>query len=388
MHADVSRGVRCTPRYTLYTAVSKLFTCSSIFFGNSLFLFPRSVRNEIGVLMFSKPLMCSSYKAFFISGCNANKRNARKSVRITYTPKRLRSFETPVKLTFRFARSQRQRQNNATVQVITLKVFNRKNFVTAINKTLSANKTQLDISCEVFATPGRYFIEYFIQGLTKTFILLTARPIIVRSERVQIEVQKNHTAFDGSVSAWLKGKNGRCKPFRGRLKLYWIKNSKEQHVLVTTKKINKGILENRTRVHFRCNVFDTAGTFYFLYISDYNNRTIARSQNMSVSWGKYEITAQSKNIFPCSNSFVIKFSSPYCDRTEDIIEMKSKAYNNFIGSQVAYHGFRSVFFSCSTFKNYIREYCFYYITKSSLSKERKIQTKLCVPSKKTGMCHK
>lgn len=338
--------------------------------------------------MFSKPLMCSSYKAFFISGCNANKRNARKSVRITYTPKRLRSFETPVKLTFRFARSQRQRQTNATVQVITLKVFNRKNFVTAINKTLSANKTQLDISCEVFATPGRYFIEYFIQGLTKTFILLTARPIIVRSERVQIEVQKNHTAFDGSVSAWLKGKNGRCKPFRGRLKLYWIKNSKEQHVLVTTKKINKGILENRTRVHFRCNVFDTAGTFYFLYISDYNNRTIARSQNMSVSWGKYEITAQSKNIFPCSNSFVIKFSSPYCDRTEDIIEMKSKAYNNFIGSQVAYHGFRSVFFSCSTFKNYIREYCFYYITKSSLSKERKIQTKLCVPSKKTGMCHK
>ena len=326
--------------------------------------------------------MCSS---FFILGCNAVRGNVPKSVRVTYAPKRFRSFETTVKLTFRFGRS--HKQENANGKVIRLKVFNRKKFVTGINKTLSVNETQLEISCEVFATPGRYFIEYFIQGLTKTFILLTARPIIVRRERAAIDVQKNHTAFDGPLSAWLNSKHGRCKPFRGKLKLYWIKNSKE-HILVTKKRIDKDNFENRTRVNFRCNLFDTAGTFYFVYISDYNNRTIGRSQNMSVSWGKYEITAQSKNIFPCSSSFVIKFSSPYCDRTEDKIEMRSRAYNNLINSQTAFHGFRSAFFKCEVFKQHIREYCFSYVTKSSMSKKRKIQTTLCVPTKKTGMCHK
>ena len=304
-------------------------------------------------------------------------------MRVTYSPKRFRSFQTSVKLAFRFGRN--IKHENFTGQAVHLKVFNRKNLVMEINKTLDS--TQLEIPCEAFATPGRYFIEYFIQGFTKTFILLMPRPIIVRSEKVHIEVKKNHTAFDGPLSAWLNSKHGRCKPFKGKLKLYWVKNSRE-HVLVTTKKVNKDKLENRSQVHFRCDVFDTAGTFYMVYISDYNNKTIARSQNISVSWGKYELTAQSKNIFPCSNSFVIKFSSPYCDRTEDKIEMRSKVYNNHIHSLAAYHGFRSVFFPCERFKRYIRDYCFYYVTKSSLSKERKIQTKLCVPTKKTSMCNK
>ncbi|XP_028418145.1 uncharacterized protein LOC114543304 [Dendronephthya gigantea] len=230
-----------------------------------------------------------------------------------------------------------------------------------INKSSRENQTQLEISCEIFSKPGRYFIEYFIQGITKKFRLLTSKPFIVRSEKVHIEVKKNHTAFGGSLSAWLNSKQGRCKPFRGNLKLFWIKSSKE-HVLVATKKIKKEKLESRSRS---------------------TTKTIARSHNISVIWGKYEITAQSKSIFPCSNSFVIKFSSPgYCDRTEDKIEMRSKVYNNVIDSQRAFHGFRSAFFSCAIFKKQIRDYCFYYTTKSSLTNERKVQATLCVPSKK------
>ena len=325
-------------------------------------------------------------KTLYISGCTSNKRLASRSVRVTYPPqvRRFRSFESSVKLTFRFGRD--QRHHNVSNQVIKLRVLNRKKLVKTINKNLCANQTQLEISCEVFSKPGRYFIEYFIQGITKKFRLLTSKPFIVRSERVHIEVPKNHTAFGGSISAWLNGKQGRCKPFKGDLKLYWIKSSKE-HVLVATKKIKKDKLESRLRVQFRCNMFDTAGIFYFVYISEYNNKTIARSHNISVTWGKYKITAQSKSIFPCSNSFVMKFSSPgYCDRTEDKIEVRSKAYNNFINSQSAFHGFRSAFFSCTIFKKYIRDYCFYYTTKSSLTNERKIQATLCVPSKKrTGM---
>ena len=334
------------------------------------------------IYMHDTPLICLPYyKVFSISECNANKQIDPKPIKVTYTPERFRSFQTSVKVTLRF--NGKHKHGNFTGQAIKLKVFNRKNLVMEINNTLDAK--QLEIPCDAFATPGRYFVEYFIQGLTKTFILPTRKPIIVRGEKVNIEVKTlNHTAF-GSVSAWLNSKHGRCKPFKGKLKLYWLKNSRER-VLVTTKKVNKDKLENRSRVHFRCNVFDTAGTFYMVYISDYDNRTIARSKNISVSWGKYELTAQSKNIFPCSNSFVIKFTSPYCDRTEDKIEMRSKVYNNHIDSHAAYHGFRSVFFRCEIFKTYIRDYCFYYTTKSSLTQERKIQAKLCVSSKKTGIC--
>lgn len=319
----------------------------------------------------------------FIPGCQ-DERSSPKLIRGTYTPKRFRSFESSITVTFRFGGI--QKLGNTSEKLISLKVFNQKSFVSEFSRSLSVNKTEVKIPCELFATPGRYFIEYFIEGITKTSILLTARPIIVRRERVRIDVQKDHIAFDGSVSAWLRRKYSCCKPFQGKLKLYWIKSS-SQHVLVMTKNIKQNTIKNKTRIRFRCNIFDTAGTFYFVYFSDYNNKTIARSQNMSVSWGKYEIKAQAKIIFPCSNSFVIKFSSPYCDRTDDKIEMRSKAYKNFIGSQVAYHGFRSVLFPCEVFKKYIREYCFYYITKSSLTNERKIQTSLCVPSKQRGMCN-
>ena len=315
----------------------------------------------------------------YISVCSGSKRND-PSIRVTYTPKRFRSFEASVKLTFRFGKS--SKQGNLLGQVIILKVFNKKKFVTAINTTLSANEMQLQVPCEVFARPGRYFIEYFIQGLTKTFISLTPRAIVVRRERIEIDVQKNHTAFDGPVSAWLSSKPRRCTPLKGKLKLYWIKNSKE-HILVTTKIVNKGKIENSIRVNFRCKLFDTAGIFYFEFISDYNNKTSGKSQNMSVSWGKYEITAQSKNIFPCSQSFVVKFSSPYCDATEDKIEVRSTAYKKVLDSRVAFHAFKSVVFLCEVFKKHIREYCFDYVTESSLSKKRKIQTRLCVPSKKT-----
>ena len=327
--------------------------------------------------------MCAD-RTFFISECSGNMRGDQKSIRVTYAPKRFRSFEASVKLTFRFGRS-----NKRDAQIILLKIFNRKAFVTAINKTLSVNETQLDIPCDVFGRPGRYVIEYFIQGLTKTFILLTTRPIIVRRERVEIDVPKNHTAFDGAVSAWLSSTTSthrRCKPLKGKLKLYWIKNSKE-HILATTKIVNKDKIEERTRVNFRCKLFDTTGIFYFAFYSDYSNRTIGKSQNMSVSWGNYEITTQSKHIFPCSNTFVIKSSSPHCDPTKDKIEMRSTASKEVLDSQVAFHGFRSVIFFCDSFERHIREYCFDYVTNSSLTKKGTIQATLCIPSKKTGMCY-
>lgn len=298
-------------------------------------------------------------------------------VRINYSPRRFRLFESTVKLTFLFGPKNTRNFSGAAVQ---LKIFKKWKVVSILK--LKLFKRSLEIPCDTFSVPGRYFIDYFIPNITKTFIPMT-NPIVVRSEKVLIGVKKNLTVFNGPVSALLYSRSGRCKAYKGTLYLYWRKKNKE-NILVTSKKVDNDEVVNKIQVSFRCNVIDTAGVFYFKYTSDYNNVTMAASSEMLVNWGKYKMEAQSKNIFPCYHSFAIKYSSPFCDRNEDHVEVQSKTYKNVIHTQTAFHGFRSVFFSCSIFKRYIREYCFYYTTKSNLSKKKKIHASLCLPSEKRG----
>lgn len=307
------------------------------------------------------------------------------TVKVTVTPQRFRAFETPVRLTVSYPATG-HRQGNIT-RFIKIKILNDNNKeVEALNKTVhSSNCTYLDLPCETFSRPGRYSLQYFVKGVTDTFKELRQK-IVVRREKIRIDSPKNHTAVSRSVAIWITSKHKSCQSYKDRVDLYWIKGIND-HVLVTSREVRKFESEKRTRIQFGCHVFDTEGVFYFKYVSGYSNRTLVTSANMSVSWGKYKLEAQTNNIFPCSTSFAVKITAPYCDKFRgNKVQIKSKDYNNVISSKPAYPEFRAVFFPCSTFKRHIHEYCFYYITKSSLTKKAKVHAKLCLPSLKTGAC--
>ena len=277
------------------------------------------------------------------------------------------------------------------MQLITVRIVHEENREDSSlnNSSLSLrNYETLEVPCETFSRRGKYIVQYFIKGVSKSFKQLRKKiSVRGRREKIRLDVLTNYIAISEAISLWIKRKKtiARCKPYNDRLQLYWI-NSINKAVLVHTKAIKEANMSVRTQVKYPCNIFDTQGIFYVKYISGNNEKTLARSKNISVFWGNYKLNPQSKSIFPCATTFAVKFTSPYCEITEDKIEVRSKTYNNVIAFQSAYPGFRSVFFSCGIFKRYIREYCFYYITMSSLTKTEHVQAKMCLPSLPTGAC--
>lgn len=311
---------------------------------------------------------------------------SRGSIRMSIKPRRLYVFESPVRLTVTYS-EETQRYRNIT-RFIKIKIFNNNQNVWTIDKMMrSLNSTTLEVPCEIFSKPGTFYIQYSVEGITKGFRKMR-KNIVVQREKISLYAPNNHTAVSGSVVVWITtNKHGRCKSSKNRVQLYWIKGV-NNHVLVTSKKIGKDKNGKRIRVQFNCNIFDTEGIFYFKYISGYSKVVLATSNNMTVFWGTYKLEAQSNSIFPCADAFSVKITSPYCAKSiEDKVELRSKDYDNIIETRSAYPGFKSVFLPCITFKRYIRNYCFYYLTKSSLTKKETIRAKLCLPSSKTGTYH-
>ena len=314
------------------------------------------------------------------------------STRITVKvdPKRLRVYEGSVRITLQYSLLRTAYKHNST-RVICIRIFDQNHQeVNRLNKSVnaSANNHTLEVQCETFSRSGQYILQYFVEGVTKSFKELK-RKISVRHRRggrdtIRLGVPKNHTTME-PLSVRIIRKHIRCRPYQDILQLYWISTMNDKHVLVTTKMINETKESKRAIVKFGCVLFDTQGIFYLKYISGETGRTLARSRNISLFWAKYELSPQSfKSIFPCSSSFAVKFTSPHCDRTagyHDKVQVRLKANSEIISYQTAYPGFMSVFFSCTTFERDISQaYCFYYITKSSLTNMGKIQTKICLPS--------
>lgn len=301
-------------------------------------------------------------------------------------PRRLYVFESSVRLTVTYS-EENQGYRNIT-RFVKIQIFNNNQNVWTIDKMVRpSNRTTLEVPCEIFSKPGTFYIQYFVQGITKVFRKMR-KNIVVQRENIRLDAPNNHTAISGSVVVKItNNKYSRCKSGKNRVQLYWIKGV-NNHVLVTSKKIGKDKNEKRIRVQFNCNIFDTEGIFYFKYTSANSNVVLATSNNMTVFWGTYKLEPQSNSVFPCANAFSVKITSPYCAKSiEDKVELRSKDYDNVIETRSAYPGFKSVFLPCITFKRYIRNYCFYYLTKSSLTKKETIQAKLCLPSLKTGTYH-
>ena len=257
------------------------------------------------------------------------------------------------------------------------------------NVLLERREISVILPCEIFDHPVVYRFKYRISG--SRFEAFISQTLSLKWGEIRIESPSNHTALTRFGSIWIRH-NRKCLPkYRDEVNLYYIKG--HQKIFVTRKYVRK--LSNGKqrlpkgtwiRMAFRCDVFDTQGIYHFEYKTGFENLTLAKSEAVHVYWGQQTLSPPARTIFPCTNSFMISYEQPRCPnvRTHDAIVMGDRFSEKPIAHKPVEQGHTVAFFQCSLFKDYVKEYCFHYVTKSSLTKKTVTVASLCLPSHPPG----
>lgn len=252
-------------------------------------------------------------------------------------------------------------------------------------------KLTVRLPCDLFDHAGRYSINYKVSRGGP--IAKLNQTLNLKWGDIKIESPLNHTTLTRFGSIWLYH-DRLCLPksrrYRDDVVLYYLRG--KEKVVIThriVRKVRNGKQKGprqRIRMGFSCDLFDIAQTYYFEYVSGYHNRSLSTSQPVAVRWSKHTLFTASKTIFPCSNSFMISFGAPECHKTTDIIAVYEQSSGRYISQRPALPGHSAVFFTCTLFKEYIKAYCFRYISKGAVHGQEKIQASLCVSTLAPGKC--
>ena len=257
------------------------------------------------------------------------------------------------------------------------------------NVVLDRREISVILPCEIFDHPVLYRFKYRVSD--SPFEAFIPQTLTLKWGEILLQTPTNHTALTRFSSLWIRH-NRKCLPkYRDELNLYYIKG--QEKIFVTRKYIRK--LSNGKqrkaegswiRMGFRCEVFDTQGIYYFEYQAAYQNRTLAKSDSIHVYWEHQTLSTPASTIFPCTNSFMISYAQPRCRyvRSHDAIVMGDRYSEKPIAQKPVQSDHDVAFFPCSLFKDYVKEYCFHYVTKSSLTKRTVRVSSLCLPSHPPG----
>jgi len=259
------------------------------------------------------------------------------------------------------------------------------------NLLLDRAEISVVLPCEIFDHPGLYRFKYRVSN--SEFAAFISQTLTLKWGKILIKTPTNHTALTRFGSIWIRH-NRKCLPkkYRDEVNLYYFKGHKK--ILVTRKyvrKVSSG--KQRTpvgswiRMGFACDVFSTQGSYSFEYRTGFANLTLAESDAVHVHWGRQTLSPHANKIFPCANSFTISFDHPDCQyaRTNDAILLRDKYSDKIIAQKPVEQGHTVTFFQCSLFKDYVEEYCFDYVTYSSLTRGRVKVASLCLPTHPPGM---
>ena len=258
------------------------------------------------------------------------------------------------------------------------------------NVLLVRREISVILPCEIFDHPVLYTFKYRISN--STFEAFISQTLPIQWGEIYIDSPTNHTALTRFGSIWIRH-NRKCLPktYRDEVNLYYIKG--HEKIFLTRKYIRK--LSNGKhrmpkrswiRMGFTCDMFDTQGIYHFEYQTGFVNLTLAKSEAIHVYWGQHTLSSLVKTILPCKNTFAITFAQPHCKfgRTQDAIMMGDRYSEKPIAHKPVEQGHTVAFFQCSLFKNYVDEYCFHYVTTSSLTKSTVTVASLCLPSHPPG----
>lgn len=248
------------------------------------------------------------------------------------------------------------------------------------------------LPCEIFDHPGLYKFKYRISNTE--FAAFISQTLALKWGDILIESPTNHTALTRFGSIWIRH-NRKCLPkkHRDEVNLYYLKG--QNKILVIRKYVRK--LSNAKqriplgswiRMSYSCDLFNTQGSYLFEYKTGFVNLSLAKSHVLHVHWGHQTLSPHAKKIFPCTNSFTVSFAHPDCRqyaRTNDAVLLHDKYSQKVIAQKAVEQGHTAVFFQCSLFTDYVDEYCFDYVTYSSLTRERVKIATVCLPTHPPGM---
>ena len=257
------------------------------------------------------------------------------------------------------------------------------------NVLLVRRQISVILPCEIFDHPVLYTFKYRIPN--STFEAFISQTLPIQWGEIHIDSPTNHTALTRLRSIWIRH-NRKCLPktYRDEVNLYYIKG--HEKIFLTRKYIRK--LSNGKhrmpkrswiRMRFTCDMFDTQGIYDFEYQTGFVNLTLAKSEAIHVYWGQQTLSSPVRTIFPCKITFAIAFPKPRCSfgRTQDAIMMGYRYSEKLIAKPVE-QGHTAAFFRCSLFKDYVNEYCFHYVTTSSITKTTVTVASLCLPTHPPG----
>ena len=259
------------------------------------------------------------------------------------------------------------------------------------NVVLDRREISVILPCEIFDHPVVYKFKYRVSD--SPFEAFISQTLTLKWGEIRLQTPTNHTALTRFSSLWIRH-NRKCLPkYRDELNLYYIKG--QEKIFVTRKyirKLSNGKQRNPDRegswirMGFRCEVFDTQGIYYFEYQTAFQNQTLAKSDSIHVYWGHQTLSTLASTIFPCTNSFMISYAQPRCRhvRSHDAIVMGDRYSEKAVTQKPVQNDHDVAFFPCSLFKDYVKEYCFHYVTKSSLTKSAVRVSSLCLPSHPPG----
>ncbi|XP_032223127.1 uncharacterized protein LOC5521888 isoform X2 [Nematostella vectensis] len=246
-----------------------------------------------------------------------------------------------------------------------------------------STELKLRVPCDTFDHAATYTFKYRVSNNGPTGLLNESMAISWGNTR--IEAPRNHTTLTRFGSIWIYHDRvclPRSRQYRDQVNLYFVHDKKR--ILITQRNVRKlrngkqSGSQNRIRLMFSCDLFDTQGVYYFEYVSGFSNKTLSTSSPVSVRWSKHELTTPHKSILPCSGSFSISFAAPECHKTTDTIKVYEQLSRKYITERPALPGQTAVFLPCTLFNDYIKGYCFRYTTISSLTGKETVQSSLCV----------
>lgn len=251
-------------------------------------------------------------------------------------------------------------------------------------------KVPVVLPCTVFDHPGLYRFKYRISnGKYAAFI---SKTLTLNWGDIRIESPTNHTALTRLDNIRILH-NRQCWPRKSRdaVRLYYIKDYGER-IFVDKKYVRK--LSNRkkepsgswVRMVFPCRVFDTQGIYVLEYWAASANKTLSTSRALHVHWARPTLKPLASQIFPCKESFSVSIEPLKCQSVSrnDYVVLRDKFTETMVSQRPVTQDYTAVFFPCSSFKNYVDEYCFDYMAYSTLTKDKARVASECVQTHAPG----
>ena len=237
--------------------------------------------------------------------------------------------------------------------------------------------------CGVIDHAGKFVFKMFKTGTNR--MLAESNVLVVDWPEFVFELPRTHVTQSYDVTMKVTKVTATCAPIHasGKYRLdvvYHGLNDSEtggidhRSSFVTVKK-QIGKLNELKDILLHCNYFDQAGMYQVLLKYVHGTQSVIASSNiMTTTWNdNYELRPDRNSIFPCKNTFIIRYKHPPCIGNRDKIRLYSRVFQaqrsvaspanlTYLTESRVKVGRRGTTFKCGLFHEDVTGYCFKYVS--------------------------